>query len=161
MPELVAGALRNTARPSSEDVAEMFRDAFTIIRRRQRTLLERSGLSLTEWSGLHMSAQHGARAREIADAIGLTPAGATDLIDRLEGRGLIRRTRDPEDRRAIRIELTDAGRRLHRETKRQMMHFFAVTLEQLSPKEYDALATGLRALVRAEDSPEARSAAGV
>jgi MarR family 2-MHQ and catechol resistance regulon transcriptional repressor len=34
----------------------------------------------------------------------------TPAIDRLEQRGLVRRSRSPDDRRARRIELTDDGR---------------------------------------------------
>ncbi len=35
----------------------------------------------------------------------------TNRLDRLEQDGLIRRVRDPDDRRGVKIELTDAGRR--------------------------------------------------
>jgi DNA-binding MarR family transcriptional regulator len=38
-------------------------------------------------------------------------AGAmTRMLDRLEGKGLIRRTRSPDDRRLVHLELTDEGR---------------------------------------------------
>ncbi len=40
----------------------------------------------------------------------LTSAGnMTDVIDKLEARGLVHRSRQPSDRRAVRVELTDAG----------------------------------------------------
>lgn len=39
-------------------------------------------------------------------------SNATGLVDRLELRGLVRRTNDPADRRAYRVQLTPAGRRL-------------------------------------------------
>ena len=41
----------------------------------------------------------------------LTSAGnMTDVIDKLEGRGLVRRGRKPGDRRAVRVDLTETGR---------------------------------------------------
>jgi MarR family 2-MHQ and catechol resistance regulon transcriptional repressor len=41
----------------------------------------------------------------------LTSAGnMTDVVDKLEARGLVRRVRDTADRRQVRVELTDAGR---------------------------------------------------
>ncbi|HEY5090568.1 MAG TPA: MarR family transcriptional regulator [Polyangia bacterium] len=41
----------------------------------------------------------------------LTSAGnMTDVIDKLERRSLVRRGRQPGDRRAVRVELTEAGR---------------------------------------------------
>ena len=40
----------------------------------------------------------------------LSSAGITSRLDRLEGRGLVKRTPDPDDRRSVVVELTDAGR---------------------------------------------------
>jgi DNA-binding MarR family transcriptional regulator len=50
-------------------------------------------------------------AGAIAIATGLTPAAVTSLIDRLEARGLLTRTRSLEDRRKVVIEQTEATRR--------------------------------------------------
>ncbi|TPM40118.1 MarR family transcriptional regulator [Mesorhizobium sp. B2-3-4] len=51
-------------------------------------------------------------AGAIATATGLTPAAVTALIDRLEARGLVTRTRSLEDRRKVVIEGTEATRAL-------------------------------------------------
>lgn len=40
----------------------------------------------------------------------LSSAGITSRLDRLEGRGYVKRTRDPDDRRGVIVELTVAGR---------------------------------------------------
>ena len=48
----------------------------------------------------------------LTDALGTDTAGMTRLLDRLEGKGLLRRRRHAEDRRAIVIDITDAGRDL-------------------------------------------------
>lgn len=48
-------------------------------------------------------------AGAIAAAIGLTPAAVTALVDRLEKRGLVARTRDLEDRRKVLVEPTAAA----------------------------------------------------
>jgi MarR family 2-MHQ and catechol resistance regulon transcriptional repressor len=43
----------------------------------------------------------------------LTSAGnLTDVVDKLERRGCVRRARPPEDRRRVLVSLTDTGRRL-------------------------------------------------
>ncbi|MEV4416714.1 MarR family transcriptional regulator [Catellatospora sp. NPDC049609] len=42
-------------------------------------------------------------------ALGTDTAGMTRLLDRLEGKGLVRRARHPQDRRAVVIELTAQG----------------------------------------------------
>jgi len=51
-------------------------------------------------------------AGAVATATGLTPAAVTALIDRLEARGLLTRTRSLEDRRKVVIEATEATRDL-------------------------------------------------
>jgi DNA-binding MarR family transcriptional regulator len=51
-------------------------------------------------------------AGAVATATGLTPAAVTALIDRLEARGLLTRTRSLKDRRKVVIEQTELTRQL-------------------------------------------------
>jgi DNA-binding MarR family transcriptional regulator len=55
-------------------------------------------------------------AGELATATGLSPGATTTLVDRLEDEGFVRRAADPDDRRRVRIELTDAARQAIGET---------------------------------------------
>lgn len=48
---------------------------------------------------------------ELAHCFGVEKAALTGLVDRVERRGLARRSPVPGDRRALRVTLTDAGRR--------------------------------------------------
>jgi DNA-binding MarR family transcriptional regulator len=50
------------------------------------------------------------RMSEIADRLVLSRGGATKVIDRLEQDGLARRSQDPDDRRALIVEITPEGR---------------------------------------------------
>ncbi len=50
-------------------------------------------------------------AGQLAEAIGLSSAATTTLLDRLEQRGLIRRVRDDADRRKVLAEMTELGYR--------------------------------------------------
>src|SRR5919204_5262429 len=49
------------------------------------------------------------RQSEMAQALGLTAATLTHHLNALERRGLVRRWREPGNRRVQRVELTDAG----------------------------------------------------
>jgi DNA-binding MarR family transcriptional regulator len=40
----------------------------------------------------------------------LSSAGITSRLDRLEKRGYVKRTRHPNDRRGVLVELTESGR---------------------------------------------------
>ena len=46
---------------------------------------------------------------ELARAAEVHPGAMTRLLDRLEAKGLVARSADPSDRRALNIQLTDAG----------------------------------------------------
>ncbi len=45
--------------------------------------------------------------------ISYDPGAMTRMIDRLEQKGLVRRQRDPDDRRATKLEITSAGKALY------------------------------------------------
>jgi DNA-binding MarR family transcriptional regulator len=47
---------------------------------------------------------------ELARLAGVDTSAMTRTLDRLEAKGLVRRTRSSEDRRIIKVELTDSGR---------------------------------------------------
>lgn len=51
------------------------------------------------------------RVGELARAMGLTVGGASKVVDRMVGAGLLSRAPDATDRRASRVTLTDDGRR--------------------------------------------------
>lgn len=50
---------------------------------------------------------------DLARSAELNPGAMTRLLDKLEEKGLIVRASDPTDRRALRIQLTDAGRDIY------------------------------------------------
>ena|SRR5580765_157519 len=50
---------------------------------------------------------------DLARAAELNPSAMTRLLDKLEEKGLIVRANDPTDRRALRIQLTDAGHAIY------------------------------------------------
>lgn len=60
---------------------------------------------------LYGVAQTGGRPsqRELSDHTGLDPVFVSKLVRTLEGNGLLRRTTDPADSRAVRLTLTDPG----------------------------------------------------
>jgi len=77
----------------------------------------------------------------------LTSAGnMTDVIDKLEGRGLLRRVRSAEDRRSVRIELTEDGRALSEDLFPDHARDIAAAMAPLSHAELDVLDGLLRRL---------------
>lgn len=74
-------------------------------------------LSFTQYLILKKAHLLGAvSATELARAVELDGGAMTRQLDQLERKGLLRRTRHAHDRRALRIELTDAGDTVWRTT---------------------------------------------
>src|SRR5262245_6980817 len=70
------------------------------------------GLNRTDLRCLSVMSQAGAMsASALADATGLTRGAMTTALDRLEAAGYAKRVWDQEDRRAVRVEMTDAAKR--------------------------------------------------
>lgn len=59
--------------------------------------------------------QRDTTAKELAGEVHLSPSTLVGILDRLEGKELIERSRDTEDRRRVRIRATKAGERVARE----------------------------------------------
>ena len=53
--------------------------------------------------------------REVAETMACNSSNLTGITDRLEDRGLVRRSADPNDRRVKLLVLTDEGKRIRRE----------------------------------------------
>jgi DNA-binding MarR family transcriptional regulator len=71
---------------------------------------------------------------QIAPFLGTDTAGMTRLVDRLESRGLLRRRKNPTDRRSILLEPTPKGaamipelRDVFRTTSRELMRGFSAS----------------------------------
>jgi len=76
---------------------------------------------------------------ELSRRIGIETASSTAVIDQLERRGLIRRRRDPADRRRINVTLTAAGRALQAPLTECAAAVNALARQGLSRNEVSAL----------------------
>ncbi|TWI04790.1 DNA-binding MarR family transcriptional regulator [Luteimonas cucumeris] len=66
-------------------------------------------LTFSQYITLKKLADGTAGVTDLARAAELNPGAMTRLLDKLEAKGLVVRSADPDDRRAINIQLTDAG----------------------------------------------------
>jgi DNA-binding MarR family transcriptional regulator len=79
-------------------------------RDRKIAVSEALGLSWTRVLALRRLAVEPHTLRALAERLAADPPYITLMVDDLEERGLVRRMRHPEDRRAKLVELTAAGR---------------------------------------------------
>jgi len=90
----------------------------------------------------------GMSAGALAGILRLHPSTITGILQRLEGRGLVRRAIDPADRRRSRLELTARGRRLDVPTPRTVEAVVGGILSRY-PKAEARAAAGLLEAVAA------------
>jgi DNA-binding MarR family transcriptional regulator len=71
------------------------------------------GVNRTDAVAMDLLHQHGRlSAGRLAQEMRLTTGAITAVVDRLQQAGLVQRVPDPEDRRRVLVELTDAAQRL-------------------------------------------------
>ncbi|WP_372667789.1 MarR family winged helix-turn-helix transcriptional regulator [Amycolatopsis kentuckyensis] len=83
--------------------------------RLHRELAERHDVSLTDYEVLvclEMQDRHRMRMSELAVLMGSTKSRLSHQVGRLEDAGVVRRVRDPEDKRGVITELTEDGKAL-------------------------------------------------
>ncbi|OFV82847.1 MAG: hypothetical protein A2W26_12685 [Acidobacteria bacterium RBG_16_64_8] len=81
-------------------------------------------------------------------ALGIADPSASLLVEKLVARGLAVRQIDPEDRRRILVEPTEAGRSLMSRLRQTREDQIVAWLEALDEDELRALLVGLEALLR-------------
>jgi DNA-binding MarR family transcriptional regulator len=82
------------------------------IEERLESALEQTGLSLAKFGALrHLAeASQPLALSQLAEKIACVKSNVTQLVDRLENDGLVRRVPDPNDRRSILASITEDGR---------------------------------------------------
>jgi DNA-binding MarR family transcriptional regulator len=90
-----------------------FRAAMNQVKCAGSERLVRLGISMAQLHILYTLQRAGEMPMSrLADVLNVSLSNATGLIDRVEERGFIERTRVPEDRRIVMIRVTDAGRKM-------------------------------------------------
>jgi DNA-binding MarR family transcriptional regulator len=89
---------------------------------------------------------------EVARRLGLATPTITRAATRMEAAGLLRREPHPDDRRVVRLRLTDRGRALEKAIDAEMSQLTDRALASLTAAERDSLVSALQ-LVRRNLGP--------
>lgn len=112
------------------------------------------GLRPVEYAVLALvHANPGVTARQIARGLALTPPNITVWLDKLEARGLVKRTRSRVDARMQHIETTPAGATLAREATQRLLAAESEALASLSAAERAMLVELLHKVALARRRP--------
>ena len=95
-----------------------FLEAHALVTRRISRDLADAGLPDLSWYdllwALYRQPERSLRVKDLAREVVLSPTAMSRFVDRVEAAGHVRRRPDPDDRRALRIELTESGEELLR-----------------------------------------------
>ncbi len=108
----------------------------------QRELARRYGLSLADLHALRALRELGeVPISRLGAELGIRPSNATNLVDRLEGAGLVERGADPADRRVTVLRLTPGARTALSDRQVLASSGLPERVERLAPAERIELAT--------------------
>lgn len=111
------------------------------------------GISAARASALSVLVFGGPRSlTALARAERVTSATMSRLVDAMEKEGLVRRERDRDDARAVRLEATARGRRLLEHGRARRLDLLESLLADASPGEIAAVCTAATVVERALES---------
>jgi DNA-binding MarR family transcriptional regulator len=122
-------------------------DAITLAEPIQAKLWQVSHITMTQLSVLRQLRAGPAAVGRLGAEVGLSPASVTRLVDRLEKRGLVARSRGAEDRRRVDVRLTAQGERVLGESKVFKGSDVHLAVEAMTTEERRLMTSGLQRFV--------------
>ena len=115
-----------------------------------------SGLSMPQFSILMQLHYRGVCGMsQVSERFEITPAAASQLVDKLVQSGLIRRQEDPQDRRAKSLELTDKGKELIHQGIEERYRWVDQLARKLTEEERSKVSEALQIMTQAAKELEA------
>jgi MarR family transcriptional regulator for hemolysin len=129
-----------SAPPTAEPIGRVLDSTAKLLSRAFDQQLAEAGGTRPGWLILLALKQQRHRTQQaLASAVGIEGPTLTHHLDAMEKAGLIERSRDPDDRRIVRVELSAAGEKLFLELAKAAMGFDQRLREGVSDTELDAV----------------------
>jgi MarR family transcriptional regulator, multiple antibiotic resistance protein MarR len=117
-------------------------------------------LSAAQWAVIAcLAGEERKSASDLCKGISYDAGAMTRMLDRLEGKGLIRRNRSPDDRRLVHLELTEEGRAAYPRMRELSLGVANRFLRGFSKAEARQLESLLTRMLENAHEPEARASA--
>ena len=123
-----------------QETYESIKEVFILLDDGDRRCLQQYDLTPTQFYAMHWSnSADGKTLGEVSERLLCTKSNVTRVVDLLVRRGLIKRERDSEDRRVVRVSLTPAGQQLYEEVSRTYIDSILERIGALSEAEHATL----------------------
>jgi DNA-binding MarR family transcriptional regulator len=102
--------------------------------------LGRDKLSLSHWMILdELDNTTGKTMRELTEILAVPPSSVTGLVDTLVERQTLERISDPEDRRIVRVKLTQSGLEYVTTIRTHLMNQYRISMKDMNQTELQLL----------------------
>jgi DNA-binding MarR family transcriptional regulator len=99
-------------------------------------ILDRENIAIAYWYYLRVLAERGELNQlELSKRVGIASTTAVPALDNLEKRGLVQRTRDPNDRRKYFVSLKEEGKRLVDELLPDLTEMISASLDGITQRD--------------------------
>lgn len=118
--------------PAAEALRQ-FRVIFGAVRQHFQAVEKACGVSGAQiWAMAALQQTPGMKVSELAQAMSIHPSTASNLLDKLEQAGLVRRERSSADQRVVTLQLTDAGQHALKNAPQPLTGILTHALGQLT-----------------------------
>jgi MarR family 2-MHQ and catechol resistance regulon transcriptional repressor len=129
--------------PTRTETVEADREAydgvistFKVVRHAALKVFADEGITESQLQALGLLVENGPMLmRKMSDAMLVTPANVTGIVDRLEDKKLVRRTPGEGDRRATIIEITSEGKALYERVAKKKGYMIQKALAKFTKEE--------------------------
>jgi len=131
------------------DIIDNIRRVFQVVNEYSKKAERETGLTGPQLWAIKVIAESAPiKVSDLARRLYLHPATVVGILDRLEKRGLVARTRSQEDRRVVDIDLTGQGRDLVLKSPEVAQGLLVKGLETLPVRNLDKISDSLKQLVK-------------
>lgn len=131
------------------DIVDNVRRVFHILHEKSKQVERQTGLTSPQlWTIKILAEEAPLRVSDLARRLYLHPATVVGILDRLESRGLARRSGSEQDHRVVLVELTDEGRNLVSNAPEVIQGYLVSGLELQVSEDLTDIDRGLGKLVR-------------
>ncbi|RYF48830.1 MAG: MarR family transcriptional regulator [Cytophagaceae bacterium] len=136
----------------AEDLYEAVNHLVRVYQFRDRDRICCYDVSVTQFYAVETLVKQGAlRLQVLAEEMFLDKSTASRVIDALERKGYVSRVEDDEDRRAVKIQATHAGKELYEKIRSDLVAEERAMIENLSVEARQGAVSLLRQITRATE----------